>query len=149
MSAMTNYLENQLIDHLFRARSFTAPSALYIALHTGDPGETGANNEVSVTDTGYGREQYDPGYTNWLGTGAETTDVDSAGTGGATSNRVQVTMNTPTGGTNWGQCSHFSIWDAATSGNCLWYGSLTAPKTINQGDPAPYFAIGDIDVTLA
>lgn len=149
MAAFSNALENELIDHLFRARSFTAPSAIYVALHTGDPGETGANNEVSTSDTNYARKQYDPGYANWEGTGGETTDVDSAGTGGATQNINQITFNTPSGGTNWGSISHFSLWSAATSGTCYFYGQLTTPKTVNQGDPAPYFAAGDLDVTLA
>jgi hypothetical protein len=31
-------------------------------------------------------------------------------------------------------------WDAATSGNRWAYGSLTTSKTVNNGDPAPFFA---------
>lgn len=149
MSAFTNYAENELIDHLFRGRSFSAPTNLFVALHTGDPGETGAASEVSTGgSTNYARKQYNAGYANWEGTGGETTDVDSAGTGGATQNSNQITFNTP-GGDPWGLVSHFSVWDTVSGGNCLFYGQLSASKTINGTDPAPYFAIGDLDFTLA
>lgn len=147
MAALTNYLESELIDHLFRARAYSAPAHLYIALHTEDPGETGAAGEVSTSDTNYARKVYDPGYANWEGTGGETTDVDSAGAGGATQNRNVITFNTPSGA--WGLVSHFSVWDAETEGHCLFKGQLSASKTINGSDPAPYFAAGDLDFTLA
>jgi hypothetical protein len=34
MSQMSDYLENKLIDHLFRATAYTAPATLYVALLT-------------------------------------------------------------------------------------------------------------------
>jgi len=148
MGALSNNLENELIDHIFRGRSFTAPTTIWIALHTGDPGETGANNEVSVTDTGYARAQLNPSYSNWEGTGGEVTDVDSAGTGAHTQNNAQINFPTPTGGTNWGTISHFSAWSLQSGGVCYIYGTITPNKSVNQGDPAPYFAVGDLDFTL-
>ena len=32
MTAMSNYLENKLIDHILRSTSFSAPSNIYVGL---------------------------------------------------------------------------------------------------------------------
>ena len=34
MSQMSDYLENKLVDHIFRATAYTAPATLYVALLT-------------------------------------------------------------------------------------------------------------------
>ena len=40
------------------------------------------------------------------------------------------------------------IFDAASSGNLLWHGALTASKTVADGDTLT-FAVGNIDLTMA
>jgi hypothetical protein len=145
LTALTNFWENELIDHLFRARSYTAPTDHFIALYTAAPGEAGGGTEVSGGS--YARVQVAAGFANWLGTNGETTDVDSAGTGGATSNRNAVTFPTPTA--SWGAISHMASLSASSGGNMYFYAQLTDPKNVNNGDPAPSFAVGDIDFTLA
>lgn len=145
MAALSDFWENEILDHLFRARAYTAPTNLHVALFTAAPADAGGGTEV--TGGSYARVQVASGFANWLGTGGETTDVDSAGTGGATENRNAITFPAPTA--NWGQVTHFGIFDAATSGNLLLHGALTTPKTINDSDPAPSFAAGDLDITLA
>jgi hypothetical protein len=145
MAALTNYLENELIDHLFRGRSFTAPAAMHVGLFTAAPDDTGGGTEVSGGS--YARVSYAPGTGNWEGTGGETTAVDSAGTGGGTQNINAVTFPTPTA--NWGTITHFGVFDAASGGNLLFYGALTTSKTVNNGDPAPSFAAGALDFALA
>ena len=35
MSALSDYLEGKIIDHIFRTASFTPPATLYFSLHTG------------------------------------------------------------------------------------------------------------------
>lgn len=144
-TALSNFWENELIDHLFRARSYTAPTDHYIALYTAAPGETGGGTEV--TGGSYARVQVAAGFANWEGTNGETTNVDSAGTGGATQNRNAITFPAPTG--NWGSVTHFASLDASTSGNFYFYGALNVAKTVNNGDPAPAFAAGDLDFALA
>jgi len=47
MSAMSDYLENKLVDHIFRGVSFTAPAALHVALFTAAPSDSGGGTEVS------------------------------------------------------------------------------------------------------
>lgn len=145
MSAKSDYLENKIIDHIFRGQAFTMPSGLYFALFTAAPSDSGGGTEVS--GGAYARANLAPSLTNYLGTHGTTTGA-SSGTGGATSNASAVTFPAPSGA-NWGVCTHFGIFDASTSGNLLFHGALTISKTVNNGDPAPSFAIGDFDYTEA
>ena len=46
MSAMSDYLENKLIDHVFRGQSYTLP-VLYVGLLTSAPSDAGGGTEVS------------------------------------------------------------------------------------------------------
>lgn len=148
MSAMSDYLENKLIDHIFRGVSFTAPAALHVALFTAAPSDSGGGTEVSTSGTNYSRAALSPSTTNWASTGGATTTTNpSAGTGGATSNNSAITFGAPSA--SWGTITHFGIFDASTSGNLLVHGALTTSKTVNNGDPAPSFAISALVVTLA
>lgn len=144
-SALSNFWENELIDHLFRGRSYSAPSDHYIALYTAAPGETGGGTEVSGGS--YARVQVAATFGNWEGTNGETTNVDSAGTGGGTQNINAITFPSPTA--NWGSITHIASLDASSGGNFFFYGALTTPKTVNNGDPAPSFAAGALDFALA
>mgnify|MGYP001605271628 CR=1 FL=1 len=136
MSKMSDYLEGQLRAHIFRTASFTKPTALYVSLHTADPLDAATGAEVS--GGAYARVSVPPLDANW--TAPDTT-------GGLTDNVAAITFPAPTA--NWGVVTHFAIWDAATVGNMLVHGVLTTPKTINNGDAAPSFAIGALDVTFA
>ena len=126
MADLSNYAENLLIQWLMTTNSVTRPTAWYLALHTGDPGETGASNEVS--GSGYARQQ-----------------ATFAGSNDTVDNDATETF-TASGG-NWGAITHMSIWDALTTGNCLWKGTCTN-RTINDGD-SYQFAAADIDLTIA
>lgn len=144
MSAKSDYLENKIIDHIFRATAFTAPSALYIALFTAAPSDSGGGTEV--TGGSYARAQHDPSTTNWRNTQNSGTGA-STGTGGATANAATVTFPTPSA--NWGLVTHFGVFDAPTAGNLLYHGPLSQSKTINNGDPAPTFPAGSLSIAEA
>lgn len=144
MSALTDYLENKLIDHIFRTSSFTKPTVLAVALYTAAPGETGGGTEVSGGS--YTRVDLPPLNTNWTATQGGTTG-DSSGTGGATDNAVEITFPAPTA--NWGTVSHTALHDATSGGNMLMYGGLGTAKTVNNGDPAPKFPVGSLDIVFA
>jgi hypothetical protein len=145
MSAMSDYLENKLIDHIFRNRSFSVPSTVYVALFTAAPSDSGGGTEVSGGS--YARVQVGPSDSAWESTQGTTTAVASSGTGGATQNGGAITFPAPTA--NWGVITHFGIFDASTSGNLLFHGALAQSKTVNNGDAAPSFAAGALDVTIA
>lgn len=144
MAAMTNFLENEIIDQIFRGRAYTFPTALHVSLHTGSTTDAAGGTEVSGGS--YARVNLAPSNSNWAGTGGEVTNTDSAGTGGTTSNKVAITFPSPTG--NWGVITNFAIWDASTSGNMLFHGALTASKTVNNGDAAPTFAIDALSIQI-
>ena len=144
MSQMSAYLENQLIDHLFRTATFAKPASLYVGLFTSAPGDGLLGTEVSGGS--YARVQLNPLNTNWEATQGGTVGVSSGSTG-ATQNAVAITFPAPTA--NWGVITHVQIFDAVVAGNPLVYGTLTVPKTVNSGDAAPSFAVGALDVIFA
>lgn len=143
-TAMTDYLENKLADHLFRTTTYSQPATLAVALYTAAPGETGGGTEVSGGS--YARVSNNPANANWNGTHGNTTGA-SSGTSGLVDNAGAITFATPTA--NWGTITHFAILDNTSGGNMLIYGALTASKTVNNGDPAPSFPAGTLDITFA
>ena len=42
--SISNYAELKILDHTTGTASWTAPSGVYLKLHTGDPGEAGTSN---------------------------------------------------------------------------------------------------------
>ncbi|MEO8680392.1 MAG: hypothetical protein ABI665_15175 [Vicinamibacterales bacterium] len=140
----SDYLENKLIDHLFRTASFTKPTGLYVALLTAAPSDAAGGTEV--TGGSYARVNLAPLDANWKATQGGTSGA-SSGTGGVTSNASAITFPAPTA--NWGTVTHFGIFDAASGGNLLIWDALTASRTILSGDPAPAFAIDALTVTIS
>lgn len=138
--AMSDYAENKLIDHLLRGTAYTAPTSTYISLETTAGSDTACGTEVSGGS--YARVAVASSTTNWAGTQSAGSTAASSGTGGTTSNNIAITFPTPTA--NWGTVVGFCVKDSPTlgSGNTLFRASLTASKTINNGDAAPSFAIG-------
>lgn len=124
--SFSNYLENKVLLHVFGATAYTAPSTLYIALFTSDPGETGSGTEVSGGS--YARQ-----------TAAFTVVNNQA------SNTAAVEFPTATG--SWGTITYAAVYDAASGGNLLAYGALTTSKTIASGDVLRIPA-GDFDINL-
>jgi hypothetical protein len=128
MAAMSNYLENALINATLRNTSYTTPSTVYVGLYTTDP--TDANSGTEVTGGSYARK---------------------AATFGAPSNGVSTISSAiefDQATASWGTVAYFGILDASTSGNLLYHGALTASKTIDTGDVFK-FATSALTVTLA
>jgi len=130
MGSFGNYLENELLDHVMGKGSYTPPT-IYVALSTADP-QDDASGLAEPSGNGYARKQ----------TAAADWNVAASG---ATDNANDITFAQATG--SWGTITHFALMDAATAGNMLMHGALTASKTIGNGDTAK-FAAGDLDITL-
>ena len=126
--SFSNYLETELLDHVFTNSAYTAPSTLYLALHTANPDEDGSGTEVSTSGTAYARE-------------AVTFSV--SGNTATTSAAVEYATATA----NFGTVTHVGVWDASTAGNLITYAALTTSKTIETGDVFRVPA-GDLDITL-
>lgn len=137
MAAWTDYAENQIIDAVFRAQSLGAPATLYFSLHTASTTDAGGGTEV--TGGSYARVAVTASLANFAGTQAAGTTVASTGTSGTTSNNGAITFPVPSA--NWGTCTHMAVWDASSGGNMWAHGALTTPRTVNNGDGAPSFAI--------
>jgi hypothetical protein len=148
MAAMSNTLENKLIDWLFRGQAIglngasaaagSGPTQFYVALFTAIPGETGGGTEV--VGGSYVRKAISSSMVNWAGTQAPASTTASSGSSATTTNNVAITFDIPTA--NWGIITSFALFDAVTGGNMLIYGALSANKTVNNGDAAPSFAGG-------
>lgn len=128
MSAKSDYLELKVLDHFLGTSATTAPTNVYLSLHTADPTDAGTGTEVS--GNGYARQ-------------AITFAAASSGSA-ASSSPEEFTAS----GGAFGTVTHFGIWDASTSGNLLYHGALTASKTIADGDTLR-FASGNITITEA
>jgi hypothetical protein len=112
--SISNYLENQWAKTLRgggNGTNYTAPAAVYVKLHTGDPGEDGTANAAGETTRK-----------------AITFGVESGGV--ITSNVLVEWTNVSTTETY----SHVSLWDASTAGNNLVNGALTSSKSVTAGD---------------
>ena len=130
MAALSDYAEKLLLDFLMTSGTATRPTAWYVALYTAAPSDSGGGTEVSTG--GYARQSV-------------TFDAASS-PGGTTSNSGEVSFTAS--GADYGTVTHMGIFDAASSGNLLWHGALTASKTIADGDTLT-FAVGNIDLTMA
>jgi hypothetical protein len=143
MAAMTDYLENKIIDQMFRAQAYTFPTTLYVGLLTAAPTDSTAGTEVS--GNAYARVGVANSLANWAGTQGAGTTVASSGATGTTSNNGVITFPTPTG--TWGTVTYFAVYDAASAGNMLFYGALTISKTINTSDTVS-FPAGSLSVQI-
>jgi len=128
MAAMSNYLENALINATLRNTSYTSPSVVYVGLFTSDPTDAGSGTEVSG------------------GSYARKAATFGAPSNGASTISSAIEFDQATG--SWGTVTHFGIYDASTSGNLLYHGALTASKVIDTGDVFK-FATSALTVTLA
>jgi len=124
--SFTNYLETEILDHVFGGNAYTAPATLYIGLYTATPGEAGGGTELS--GDAYARQS-----------AAFTV------TGNTASNSANIEFPAATG--SWGTVTHAGIFDASTGGNLLAYATLTSSKVVETGDILR-FSASQLDVTL-
>ena len=130
MSAFSNYLENALANQVLGGAAAPSIANTYIALYTAGPSDSGGGTEVSGTN--YSRVNLANNTTNW----PTTSD-------GLKSNGIAVVF--PTAGGSWGTVTHFGIFDAATSGNLLFHGSLGTAKAVESGD-SPSFPVATLQI---
>lgn len=131
--AKSDYQEANVLNGTFRTASFTEPAAIYVALFTAPPDDSGGGTEVS--GGGYARIQHGPGDSFW-----------SAPTlAGLIQNVGDIQYGDPSA--NWGTITHFALFDAVSAGNMLYHGALTASVVVNNGDGGPRFADGALQVT--
>jgi hypothetical protein len=127
MAEFSNYLENNVLDHVLRNTSYTSPTTVYVGLFTSDPTDAGSGTEC--TGSAYARQ---------------TLSVTTA-SGGIVTSSADVTFPQATGA--WGTITHLGLLDALTSGNLLMHTPLTTSKSIDNGDILK-ISSGNLTVTL-
>lgn len=146
-AGVSDYVENKIVDHVLRATAWTAPTTLCAALLTAAPNDASTGATIAEASyTGYARAQLNPSLSNWKSTNG-TTSGASSGTGGTTTNAVQMTFGSAaTSGPT--LITHLAVLDSCTvgAGNVLFYSGLAASKTINNGDPAPTVPVDGISI---
>jgi hypothetical protein len=94
-------------------RGSTTAGALFVSLHTADPGEAGTQATNEATYTSYARVSVPRSGSSWVVTG---NTVNPAAT---------ISFPTSTGGSN--TITHFGVGLASTGGNLLLYKGTVAP----------------------
>lgn len=135
MAAFSDYLENELLDHILRNEAYVAPASVWIALFTADNGLEAGTITGEVSGGAYARVEVG-------GTSGLTFSLAAAG---SSSNEQDITF--PTATADWGTITNAAIMDASTAGNVLFHGALTTAKTVTTGDTFK-FLLGDLTITL-
>jgi len=128
MTAKTNFLENNLLNHILRNTPYTSPTTVFAALFTTATDDTGGGTEVLTT-----------GGTLYI---RQSVSFD-APVNGKTQNTLLIVF--PTAGASWGTVTHFALFDAVSGGNMLYQGKLTNSQLINATDDYN-IPIGDLKV---
>lgn len=133
MGSLSDYAENELLDHLFNA-AYTAVSQCYLALCTGDPTDagTGASMSEVANSNNYARAAIN----------------FSAAASRAVVQNGAVTFNQASGA--WGTVSHWAIVDGNThgAGNMLAHGQFGSSFAPVNGN-TPEIATTEINVTIS
>jgi len=130
MAAKKQTLAVLVLNAVLDAVAYTGPAALFVALFKTAPTATGEGLEVDAAD-------YDRLPVTF---GAPVPNANGA----TASNDAAVTF--PAAAAAWGDITSIAVCSAVSgTGNQLYYGALTAPKTVAIGDSLN-FAVGAISV---
>lgn len=132
--SMADYLEGKILDHVLGGGDFTRPASVYVGILTTAPTDSGGGVEVS--GGAYARVALTNNATNWPASSGTNPTIKANGTA--------VTF--PRATAAWGTVQAFGIFDASTSGNLLFWGTLTTPKVVAIDD-TPSFGVGALTIT--
>jgi len=122
-------IANDFLEWIFNASAVgTTPTNIWIQLHTADPGAAGTNAVAGNA------------------TRKDLTAAMGTASGGAISNTAAITWTTGEVDTS-EDYTHWSLWDASTSGTFLCSGTMTA-NAVTVGDEFT-IPIGDLDASFA
>lgn len=130
--SLSDFSENEILDHLLGAATYTPPATLYLAVFTAAPTDAGGGTEV--TGGSYARLAVTNDATNF-----------PAAVAGAKSNGVALTMVTASA--SWGTIVAYALFDASSAGNMIGWADLTSSVLINNGDTLR-FAAGALTYSL-
>jgi len=129
MGSFSDFLENEILDHIMGVGSWTSPATVYVGLSTADPLDTGGNL-AEPSGNGYIRKAISFG---------------SAGSRAITQDAI-VNFNEATG--SWGTVTHWALFNAESAGNMLAHGQLSTSRSIVSGN-TPSIASGQVVVSVS
>lgn len=145
MGSKSNSFENDLLLLVFNntdianigdaagLQNSASAGSLYVALHTGDPGETGNQSTSEAAYTSYARVAVARSGAGWTVSG------------NAVSNTAAITFPACTGSSS--TCTHFSVgYESSGATKILYYGALSASLAVSTGI-TPEIPAGDLDIT--
>lgn len=144
-NAASNYLENALLNHCLRRNSdgtsrdaLTQPGVdgIYVGLFHGTTATVLTNLEAGVLTDEVS-----------LGSYARQKVTFGQAASGTSINDSTVTFPTATADYD-GQVTCLAVMTTANSGEVLFYGALTSPKTVTTGDTFQ-IAVGNLQVSLS
>lgn len=133
----SNYAETSVLNAWLRSAAFPKPANVYIGLIT----------SLSSTETGIPAEPVGNGYARVALAVVDASWLAPADSGGAmaVTNTPEVAFPTVTG-TGWGTVVGFIIATAVSGGEVIYEGVLTAPQTVQAGNPIR-FPAGSLTVS--
>ena len=126
MAGLAAAVKVAILDALNKNDTYQGPAALYIGLHTGDPGADGTANELDYTD--YERQSI------------AFVDADASGS----VNSADILF--PETDEIVGDATHFSVHSSASGANFVYSGTLTGDEVI--AEKRPKIAAGALVVSL-
>lgn len=135
---ISNYLADELLDHVFNNAAFTSPTTTYVALCDATVSDSSTGSTISEPSGGsYAREEVQPN-----GGSSPTWDLAASG---VVDNGAAVTFTTATA--SWGTIVAVAIVDASSNGNLLFYDNTMGDQAVGTDDTAE-FGAGDLDVVM-
>ena len=129
----TTYFLNQVMGNVFHTKTSPAlPTKYYIGLSATQPTVDGVcTGEPTTSGTGYARVLL---------------DSLSAPSAGVISNEDAISFNESI--SNWGTMLYYVVYDAATGGNLLFFGSLSVGRSVEPNTIITIKA-GELKITLS
>ena len=124
--SLSDTFETTTLKWLLTADAVTRPTAWYIGLFTAAPSDAGGGTEV-------------------LGGSYARKAVAFTVSGNLATNSAAVEFDVATA--DWGTITSVAVFDAVSGGNMIAYATLTASKTIANGDVLR-IPLNDLDITM-
>lgn len=130
--SFSDYLENKVLDHVLGGGDYSRPGTVYIGLST-----------TAITDSTAATEPSGGSYAR-VAVVNDSTNFPAAESGGK-ANGTPITF--PAATASWGTIVGFFIADAASGGDVLAHGVLSASQAVASGETIN-FAVGALTITL-
>ena len=125
MGSISEGERNKMLDAWAGRTTYTANAAVYLKLHTGDPGAAGTSNAAANTTR-------------------QAVTFGSAAASGAISNTAAVEWTSVSTTETY---THISAWTASSGGTFLGSDDLSSSAAVTAGDTFR-IPVGDLDITI-